>query len=288
MTLRQFLLDEYAIARGLKRKATYQVALTLSRWGEFLGREPETADLTTLSVQRFLMHRREKVSVGTVLKDRNSITGLWNYMAKQDRSLPFPTLPPMSPVRRVPKAYTAADVGRLLRLSLALPGTIAGMPRSFWWASLQRAAFETAERITPILEIRWRDVDLTQPCLTFRAENRKGGRADIQRDISRETASWMERLRRGDNDRVWEWDRDLSTLWGDHHRICALAQVTCRGFHGFRRSCASYVALAGGVDMAADQLGHASPAVTRSRYLDPSIARPTVSVVQLLPRLDIE
>ncbi len=287
MTLRDFFLAEYAITRGLKKKAAYQVLLTLDRWKEFLGREPETSDLTNLSVQRFLMHRREKVAVGTVLKDRNSITGIWNYMARQDRSLPFPTLPPMSPVRRIPRAYTAADVSRLLRVSLSLPGTVAGLPRSHWWASIQRVYFETAERITPVLSIRWKEVDLTHTSLTFLAENRKGGRSDIQRDISRETAEWMDRLKREENDLVWPWDRGLSSLWAEHHRICALAQVTARGFHGFRRSCASYLTLAGSAELAADQLAHESPSVTRSRYIDPSIARPAVSAVQLLPKLDI-
>lgn len=290
MTLKTFLIEEYSVARGLKKKASYQIEMTLARWREFLGREPEPADLTTLAVQRFLLHRRETVSVGTVLKDRNSITGIWNYMARQDRSLPFPNLPPMSPIRRIPRAYTAEDVSRLLRVSLSLPGAVAGVPRNYWWASLQRACFETAERISAVMAARWRDVDLTsgQPSLTFAAETRKGGRSDIQRDVSATTAEWMSHLRRGDADRVWEWPGAISNLWAEHRRLCALALVTPRGFHGFRRACASYVTAAGGLEMAAEQLGHESSAVTRRRYVDPSIARPKVSVIQLLPRLDIQ
>lgn len=287
--LRQFVEEEYAIVRGLRPKATYQVRLTFARWAEFLGREPVVADLTNLSVQKFLAHRKTKVSMGTTLKDRNQIVGVWNYLAKQDRTLPFPTLPPMSPVRRVPKAYTVEDVSRLLRVSLALPGAVAGLPRGLWWASLQRVCWESAERISAVLAATWDDVDLDARSITFRAENRKGGRADIQRDISAETAGWLADLRQGrsGDDRVWPWDRNASTLWLEHNRIAALAQVTARGFHGFRRSCASYLTLAAGLAAASEQLGHASTEMTRSRYCDPTIARPAVSPVDMLPRLDL-
>lgn len=288
-SLREFVDEEYAIVRGLRPKATYQVRLTLARWAEFLGREPTTADLTNLSVQKFLAHRKTKVAMGTVLKDRNGIVGCWNYLAKQDRSLSFPTLPPMSPVRRVPRAYTVEDVSRLLRVSLALPGTVAGLPRGMWWASLQRVCWESAERISAVMAATWDDVDLPGRTITFRAENRKGGRADLQRDFSAGTARWLESLRQGRSvgDLVWPWDRNHSTLWLEHHRISALAQVTSRGFHGFRRSCASYLTVAAGLAAASEQLGHASTEMTRTRYCDPSIARPAVSPVDMLPPLDL-
>ena len=289
MTLREFLDEEYAIVRGLKPKAVYQIRLTLRRWAEFLGREPERRDLTNLSVQKFLMARKEKVSQGSVLKDRNGIVGLWNYIAKQDRSLSFPTLPPMSPIKRVPKAYTVADVSKLIRLARGLVGDLDGVPRGLWWASVQRCAWETAERCSAILACTWEDVDLVTGRITFRGENRKGGRADIERDISPELCQWLAAMRgdRGPKDRVWPWPKADSTLWAEHNRLAALAEVMPRGFHGFRKSCASYLAAASSLAVASEHLGHASTSMTRDHYISPDIARPKVSPVSMLPPLDL-
>lgn len=288
-TLREFVIDEYAVVRGLRVKATYQVLLTLRRWAEFLGREPVASDITNLAVMRFLAHRGTKVSRGSVLKDRNNICGIGNFLARQDRTMAFLTLPPMSPIKRIPRAYTVADVEALLRLSLGLPGAVGGLPRGFWWASIQRAAWETAERVSPLLALTWDDVDLEARTLHFRGETRKGARADILREISPETASWMAHLRAGraGSDLVWPWPLAQSTLWLEHNRICALAQVTARGFHGFRRSAASYLALAGGLPMASDHLGHATTQMTRDRYVDPSICRPAVPPISILPSLNL-
>lgn len=287
--LREFVVNEYAVVRGLRDKATYQVLLTLRRWAEFLGREPTTADLTNLAVMQFLAARKTKVSQGSVLKDRNHICGCWTFLAKQDRSLSFPTLPPMSPIKRIPRAYTAEDVSRLLRVSLALPGALGGLPRGLWWASIQRAAWETAERISPLLALAWGCVDLPGKTLHFLGENRKGARGDILREISDETAGWLAALRcgRGDDDLVWPWPKSLSTLWFEHNRIAAVAEVTARGFHGFRRSSASYLALAGGIAVASDHLGHATTTMTKERYVDPSICRPAVPPVSILPPLNL-
>lgn len=287
MLLRDLLDREYAIVRGLRPKAIYQVRLTLSRWADFLGRGPTTADLTNLRVMEFLQHRKTVVSMGSVLKDRNGICGLWNYRAKQDRSLPFPTLPPMSPVRRAPRAYRIEDVSAIIRVARALPGEICGVQRGLWWATICRTAWETAERHNALASLRWKDVDLGGRLITFLAEGRKGGRADIQREISGEMAGWLSEIKREPGDLVWPWKGSESTQWLELNRICAIAQVTARGFHGFRKSNASYLTAARGVAAAADQLGHSSAAITLQHYVDRSIAKPQETAIDLLPPLNL-
>lgn len=287
MLLRDFLDQEYAIVRGLRPKAIYQIRLTLSRWADFLGRGPTKADLTNLGVMAFLQHRKTKVAMGTVLKDRNHIAAMATYMAKQDRTMAFLTLPPMSPVKRAPRAYTVDDVSRIIRLSLALPGAIDGVPRGLRWASICRAAWETAERHGALLALRWSEVDLENRLITFLAEGRKGGRADLQAPISDELAGWLERIRRQPKDVVWPWTAAESEEWRELGQICALARVTNRGFHGFRKSAASYLTAARGVGAASQQLGHSSPAITLGHYVDRTIAKPSETAIDLLPPLDL-
>ena len=287
MLLRDLLDKEYSIVRGLRPKAVYQIRLTLSRWADFLGRGPTTADLTNLRVMEFLQHRKTVVSLGTVLKDRNGICGLANYAAKQDRSLPFLTLPPMSPIKRAPRAYTVEDVSRIIRVARALPGDVLGVPRGLWWSTICRTAFETAERHGALMALRWGEVDIRGRLITFLAEGRKGARQDIQREIGEELAGWFTEMQRQPEDLVWPWKGAESTVWLELGRICTLAQVVNRGFHGFRKSNASYLTAARGVSAASEQLGHASSAVTLRHYVDRSIARPKETAIDLLPPLDL-
>jgi integrase len=147
-----------------------------------------------------------------------------------------------------------------------------------------RLAYETAERIGAIRQLEWGEVDLDSRYVVFRAESRKGGGRDIQRDISAELAAWLRELKACGATLVFPWTKSETLLWHEFNKLCVVAEVTSRGFHGFRRTSASYLAAAGGD--ASAHLGHSSPQMTQAHYLDPSIVRPKVSAVDLLPSLD--
>jgi len=301
-TLRSILDDDYAPLRGLAPKALSQFRMSLQRYAEHLGREPTVSDLTGISVQRFLSARRQAVAVATVVKDRTHIVALWGHLFRLRRVevAPAAVLPPMRAPRRVPRAYRDHEVARIIRSALAMPGGIDGRPASIWHASLILAAFETAERVGALLAVEWRDVDLQERTILLRAETRKGASQDLLRPISAQTCRWLDTLRKTatDRQRVWNWDRAPTHLWGHLRRICqrtevrqgsvtVLPAVQCRGYHGLRRAAASYIAAAGGLGEAAAALGHASPSTTKSHYVDQTIAKPTRSHLDMLPHLDI-
>jgi integrase len=286
------LNDDYSLLRGLKPKAHLQFRLSIEKFRDHLGRDPVVSDLTGVTVQRFLSARKAEVSIATTVKDRTHICALWNHLFRLRRVdvAPAAVLPPMRAPKRVPKAYKADEVSAVIRAALAYPGGVAGKPANIWHASLIRAAFETAERVGALLAVEWRDVDLDERVILLRAENRKGGYRDLLRPISSETASWLRQLRRGSPDKalVWEWDRVPGHLWYHLRAICKRAGVPARGYHGFRKSAASYLAAAGGLGEAASALGHASPTTTQTHYIDPTIAKPTRTFVDMLPRIDLK
>lgn len=290
-TLRSILEDDYAPLRGLAPKALFQFRLSIQRFSEHLGHEPTVADLTGVTVQRFISARRQEVSTATALKDRTHLSAIWSHLFRLRRVdvAPSAVLPPMRAPKRVPRAYRDHEVSALLRAALATPGGIDGRPASIWHASLLRAAFETAERVGALLAVEWRDVDLEERTILLRAETRKGGHQDLLRPISHETCHWLAQLRRDAGDRrlVWRWDRSPTHLWCHLRRICKRAGVQCRGYHGLRRAAASYIAAAAGLGEAAAALGHASPSTTKSHYVDQTIAKPTRSHLDMLPHLDI-
>ena len=283
------LHEDYALLRGLRPKALLQFRLSIEKFRDNLGRDPLVSDLTGIAVQRFLSARKQHVSVATVVKDRTHIVALWNHLFRLRRVevAPAAVLPPMRAPKRVPKAYKADEVSAIIRAALAYPGCVAGKPASIWHASLIRAAFETAERVGALLAVEWRDVDLDERVILLRAENRKGGYRDLLRPISSETASWLRQLRRGSPDRarVWEWDRGPNHIWYHLRVLCKRAGVQARGYHGFRKAAASYLAAAGGLGEAAAALGHASPSTTQAHYVDPTIAKPTRTFVEMLPKI---
>jgi integrase len=305
-TLRSILDADYSPLRGLKPKALNQFQLSLQRFSEHLGHEPTVADLTGIAVQRFLSARKTKVSTATALKDRTHIAALWNHLFRLRRVevAPAAVLPPMRAPRRVPRAYRDHELARILRSALATHGGIDGRPASIWHASLILAAFETAERVGALLAVEWRDVDLDERTILLRAENRKGAHQDLLRPISPQTVRWLATLRRNSTERqrVWNWDRTPTRLWGHFRNICkrtavkpdpnipgdaGLPAVQCRGYHGLRRAAASYIAAAGGLSEAATALGHASASTTQAHYVDQTIAKPTRSHLDMLPHLDI-
>ena len=198
---------------------------------------------------------------------------------------PKAMLPRMAAPKRIPKAYRIEEVSSLVRVAHALPGAICGVPRGLYMASMIRVAWESAERVGAIRLVEWRDVDLEERAIVFRAENRKGGAADNRREISADLSGWLAKMKQPGQRLVWPWDGSETGLWYEFGKLCAVCGITARGFHGFRRSSASYLAAAGG--SAQEHLTHDSPKTTRQHYLDPSICRPRLTAVDLLPPLDL-
>ena len=285
MLLSAFLEDTYAPLRQLAPKAIYQYRLTLRRFEEFLGRPPEVQDLTDLQVQRFAQARKLSTSASTGKKDRTHLQALANLAARK-RLLPeFLALPPMRAPGRAPRAYTAVEVAKLIRAARALPGLVGSVKRGSWWATLLRSMWETGERIGAHRELRWGDVDLDGCWITFPAEARKGHVRDIRRRISPELAAWLRTFAGSERALVWAWPGCETAIWNTFNRLCKRLGITARGFHGFRKASATYVAMAGGDPTA--HLDHSDPRLAKRHYLDESIM-PGQSALDFLPPLDLD
>lgn len=296
MTLRE-ILGRYAILQNLSDRTVELYGHTLDRFAEHLGHEPAIDDIDDLVVAGFLRWRaatprkRGKPSAASVAKDKSQLTALANWAAKKrlkrsdGNDVEFLSLPRSRKIRHAPQAYTADEVARLIRLAKSRVGHVDGKPAAWWWSTLIYAAWCSAERIGALLELRWRDVDLTNRTLLFRAETRKGRSADIQRAITPDLAASLSRFAGQPDDLVWRWDRAYHSLWPSLRLLCRRAGVRGTGFHRLRKASASYVALGGGD--ATEHLGHASPEMTRAHYLDPRITSPK-NALDYLPRLDID
>jgi integrase len=281
--------------KGLDRKTIALYSMLADRLDRFFGRPVTTRDLDDMQVGRFLRWRAETPgwrgrlpSAATVRKDQNMIQAAWRYAARKKIAREFPDLAPVRVPKRLAagRAYTIEDVSKLVRRASRRFGRTGGLPSSWWWSTLIYAAVCTGERFTALSSVRWADVDLERRRMIFRGETRKGRTRDIERQITAELADMLAQQRRGPNDLVWPWDRRSRSQWASLKVLCRTAGVQYRGFHGVRRTAASYAALMGGRAAATRLLDHADPAL-QAVYVDTLICPDEESSCAALPPLDL-
>jgi integrase len=289
------LFDRYTVLKRLDPKTAAHYSMLADRLDRFFGRPASTSDLDDLAVSRYLRWRTDTLgfrgrlpSAATVRKDQNMIQAAWRYAARKRIAAEFPDLAPVKVPKRIPtgRAYTIDDVSKLVRRARRRFGRTGGLPSSWWWSTLIYAAVTTGERFHALSMVRWNDVDLERRRIVFRGENRKGQTRDIERQITAELADMLTQQRRGPSDLVWPWDRRSRSQWASLQVLCRTAGVQYRGFHGFRRTAASYAALMGGRAAATRLLDHSDPNL-QAVYVDPLICPSEDDSCSALPPLDL-
>ena len=185
---------------------------------------------------------------------------------------------------RIPEAWLTEEMRRLVESAAMEPGTIEGVPAGEWWRVLFLVAYETGERVTSLLSLRFSDT--RGGLVIFRADARKGQRRDIARPISLDTAMAVDAIALPRRDLVFPWTRSVSTLYHYLNRILVRAGLPtdrrCK-FHRIRKTSASYYELGGGD--AQVLLDHSSPTLKRKHYLDPRITGGDTDAPSRLPKV---
>jgi len=307
LELETLFASEYSPLRRLGQKSINCYSVTLRHFNRHLakvaGREPGPArlgDLADLTVARFLADRERETCRATAGRDRCQLLALWRYAARKrylgadGQPLAFPEVPLMRAPTRAVVAYTSLEVATLIRYSLQMgslhnrrKSPTGGIPEGLWWASLLRVLWESGERISATMSLKWREVDLPGRRVLFRAETRKFGKGDLDRRISPQTAEWLGQRVGSPSSLVWPWSLNYTLLWPQFQALCKQAGVPYRGFHAIRRATVSYCEAAerGAGQRAAD---HESAQTTRRSYLDPRIVDQGPEPIDLLPPLDLE
>lgn len=283
MKLNELLDDLYVPLKGVSARTQKLYQMTIGSYGEFLGCEPTIEHLAEVPVARFLQQRMAERAAATAAKDRAQLRALWEFAARRGIVDQFPTLRTIRVPERIPEAWTIGQMQQLLQSASEATGCVGGVPACDFWPALILVCFETGERISAVLGLRWSDV--TDDAVIFRAETRKRATRDIYRGITPTCREHLEAIRR-DRDLVFWWDRCPTDIFRHLNIItkrAGLPHDRRSKFHRIRRTTASYAAAAG-VD-AQKLLDHASPTTTR-RYLDPRIVKPP-QACDVLPEIRI-
>jgi integrase len=283
-TLISVLHDLYVPLRSLCPRSVENYEFTIRAFSAFVGREATLDDLDELTVARYLTNRAKERAIATAAKDRAQLRALHEFSARRKLCDHWPQYPPIRVPDRVPEAWFSGEMQRLLDAAGQEKTVLDGIPGGLWWRALLLLAYDTAERATALTSLRWRNVRGSS--VLFVAEDRKGRRRDILREIGEDTLAALEAIRgdRGPDDLVFPWPRNRNYLWRRLEIIlerAGLPHGRRDKFHRIRRTTASYYEAAGG--SAQRLLDHSDPATTR-KYIDPRIVRPQAAP-ELIPRV---
>lgn len=276
VTLRE-LFEFYRLRRlrAASKGTLCQFAVAINQFEGALGRPALVQDLNDFAFASVLSEWTKKIkSPHTANGYGRKICALWRFACRRgwlkewpesDWQLPAPT--------RVPRAWSIEELGKLFAACSQVPGWICGVPASGWWLSLHHVLWDSGERITAALSLRWADVDLATGCCIIRGESRKGQTRDMPYWLHPDTVAGLAAIQLPTRELVFPWDRTKETLWQHYSRVlksAGLPDTRERKFHCLRRSVASHLAAAKGRAAATEALDHSDPRVTDA-YLDPAL-----------------
>lgn len=274
-SLKDFYLTVYEPLklRGKSKSTKHQYLVQIRHLKRFLLHEPTFADLTDESMSRFLSWFRDKRgrSAATVNKARNHLLALWRLAARRGVVAAYPDVPPEIEPERVPQAWLQEELQRLFSACLEEQGSLAGVPAGKWWRTLHLCAWDTAERKSALLSLKWANADLARGWLLIPAECRKGKRRDKAFQLHPDTVVALREILEPRRELIFPWPYHANYLYPRYKMILSRAKLPCDRkhlFHCMRKSTASYFEAAGG--NATALLDHSSRSVTEA-YLDPRI-----------------
>lgn len=185
---------------------------------------------------------------------------------------------PRPDVQPVVAVWSAAEITALLGAVGSMPSPrLDDLPPGEWWRSLIEVAVYTGLRISQLMGLRYEDVwqDGDRTWIAVRAGVSKGRRGKVQ-FLSPPALAAVERIRSA-RPLIFahpSWPRNPRYLQVCLKRLASCAGVPAArrfGFHAFRRTHATLLALSCGADgrgweTAQASLGHASLSTTRDYY----------------------
>lgn len=263
---------------NLKPISADQLRYSVRAFGKFLGHVACLHDLTEINVLRFLHVRKGQCSMATVKRERGDLLCLWTFAHKRGfYPVPPADIEPIKLQRKIPRAFSVADLESILAVTRRLRGEMrgTGIDRHSWYTSLVLFLYDTGARITASLGVRTSEISIDSRYVLMEAQHSKTGIEQVV-NLSDQTIAAIAGIYDHARDFVWPYPWHKRRLWLDLHEICDAAGVRLmkgEGFHILRRTHATQAVKAHGWARAQADLGHTNEQMTR-RYVDPRLLGP--------------
>lgn len=301
------LLDWFEdIFRPLKpklkaKKSVGDYRTFIKHFGEFLIEREEkrgrmrglaqVSDLTDVNGGGYMLWQAEKGrDPGTINKHRRLFRALAKVALRRRHIAEFPDVEKVSEFEREPDCWSIEEMGLIIEAAGMMPGMVGETPARLWWPAIIWMVFNTGFRISALMAVESKDVDLANGWLIVRAEQQKD-RSDQPIDLLPETIAALNAINFKHLKFVFDdWPHDRGgeqwkTLNKHLRRILAKAGLSHGKrdlWHKFRRVFATYIVAASDIETARAKCGHSTSKITW-RYVDKKKIK-TPMVKDLLPR----
>lgn len=279
--LLRFLNESYAPQRLADSSPDtvnmYRRTVLLFSW--FLACDATFENLNEDAVDRFLAWLKQSGgwANATINGYRAELLAIWRHAWRKRKVSELPRdISKLSLPKRVPDAWSTAQVGLILNSAREEQGDICGIPACDWWPALILTLYDTGLRIAALMQSRLTDFDPATRWLMIPAEVQKQDADQVFR-LPDDTVAAIVAMNERESNREWlfPWPLDpsgqYSALRNSYRRILKRAELGISRrdlFHKMRRTSATAVWKVMGKQAAQDHLGHSSASVTAG-YLDP-------------------
>lgn len=294
-TLREFFEASYRPQRLADAAAgtVEQYREVIAFLSDFLACDATVDCLSDDLLERFMAHRKELGrSNSTLNRYRCYLLALWRHAWRKKlvAELPRDVFKYNVP-KRLPEAWSTAEVSRLLAAAAETPGSLCGIPAGPYWVALILTLYDTGLRITALMSARCEQLS-AEGWLSIPAEDQKQD-ADQAFRLHPDTLAAIRVTRPESRELLFPFPYSLEQrhpIRERYREILKRAGLACGRrdlFHKLRRTSATAVCDAFDEVTASRHLGHSSLEVTR-RYIDPRqlTRKQTAAEVITRPALD--
>ncbi|MCA9010506.1 MAG: site-specific integrase [Planctomycetaceae bacterium] len=282
-SLYRFWREQYVPKRmiGAKQASVEQLRYSIVRFGKCLGRNPMLTDLNEEAVTGFLnwMLNVSGLSVATTNSARGHMVSLWRYANRRKLIDTLPDIDKLKEYRALPEAWTMEQLGMIVAAARKQITPKTGMlyPPGLYFPALILTAYDTGLRIRALRGIQrtgWKPERLE---ITAEAEVMKH-RVSQTFQVSEETRDAIENMLKNaksehESPLLFPWPHSSTALNGAYRKIlerCGLYTSGKDSFHKLRRTSATHLTAAVGIEAASRHLGHSGIEMTK-RYVDPRL-----------------
>lgn len=287
-SLLKFAMDTYVTKKmiGCRQISVNHLRWSINRFAKYLGRAPILDDCCNSTMTSFMawMLNVRKHSPATVNGTRKNIVSLWNYANRRGLIREQPNdCEKLKLPKDLPAAWTLEEVGRILAAAKEMTSPKIGMvyPAYVFWPALLLVAYDTGLRVRSLMGIRRSDWNSDRREVSVTAEFSKVSVAQTF-VVSQQTSEAIHRmlaetnLKMNDDELpefLFHWPKRFDAVHEHFRAILKRAGLYVKGmdtWHKMRKSTATHLTAAIGIDAASRQLCHSSVQMTK-RYVDPRL-----------------
>jgi len=282
-SLYRFWREQYVPKRmiGAKQVSVDQLRYTIVRFGKFLGRNPMIADLNEETVTGYLswVINANGLSVSTANNSRSQLLSMWRYANRRGLIDKLPDIDKLREYRGLPEAWTMEELGKIIAESRKQQTPKTGMlyPPGLYFPALILTAYDTGLRIRALRGIQrsaWKPerVEITAEANVMKHK------VSQTFQVSEETRDALQNMLASaksehDSPLLFPWPHSEEALHAAYRKIlerCGLYTGPKDSFHKLRRTSATHLTAAVGIEAASRHLGHSGIEMTK-RYVDPRL-----------------